>query len=115
MRQINSEDEYEKVIEELVDEHPEWAEGDPFAVANGVVASAEQHNRSEGYQVNFGGAEVATWTLYPIEVIQYSEQHIDRVTRNFDLKEVGLEIDKYAACSLALDIKDHIESSKTQE
>lgn len=109
MHQLNSREEYIQFIDELLMKHPEWAEGDPYAVANGVVASAEYLDPKKGYIRNHGGAEVDERTLYPMDVIAYSRQPIQRVERRYEIDEPGvLEVDKYASCTMALDIEDRI-------
>lgn len=117
MYQLTSREEYLELLDDIIDEHDEWVDGDPIAVANGMIGSIERIDDVRDYVRTYGNAQVDSRTLYPLDVITYSRQPVDEVERYRREQTDRVDdpdLDVYAIYTMALDLQDRsIERSRS--
>lgn len=118
--QLLDRDEYNELIERLVEEHPEAVEAEAFTVATTMILSPPIVE--EEIAVTYGTPTYSDVVLYPLNVLQCTEQTINRIVDHSVYH--GRDLDEDWAVNVAhvafeLDLLDalernHLESNTQQ-
>ena len=105
---LTSREQYEHILETIVEEHPTAVADDPFHVAASMVVNVEPVATETGLTRTYGTTVFDNRVLYPTDVIAYSKQPVAQIRRQSESTpgDVTEDLVMYAVYTLQADLED---------